>query len=441
MTLTMQGFQAASEADSLKAEGRLDEAAEAYRRAFELSPTSADVACNYGAALAAVRRWDEACTAYRESLRLKPNVAGVHHNLGSALKALGRFDEALAQLGRAVELEPDYAAAQTLRALIYLLRGDLGRGFYEYEWRWKKKNAALPDYPAPRWEGSSLEGRTLLLQPEQGTGDMLHFVRYAPLLRRFGGRVVLGCSEPLRRLLASLPGVDEFATAGVAAPHFDVYAPLASLPNILGTTLETIPADVPYLFADPSLAERWKSSITDGSQSDKPVKVGIAWQGSLKHPRDNERSVPLELFRPLVEVPGVRLFSLQKGPGSEQLAAADWAGNVIELGSRCEDYADTAAAIENLDLVITVDTSVAHLAGAMGKPTWVVLPLVPDWRWMLARDDSPWYPTMQLFRQREDGNWGKVFERVHSALSERTSKAASPTRGRKSSPRRPGTQA
>jgi hypothetical protein len=232
-------------------------------------------------------------------------------------------------------------------------------------------------------------------------------------VKRRGGFVVLVCQQALARLLARAPGIDRLASSEDSAPEADVYAPLLSLPRLLGTTLATIPADVPYLKAEPELVERWTRALappTDG------LRVGIVWQGNPKHDKDRERSAPLRLFAALARVEGVRLFSLQKGFGTEQLAGIAGLFPVTDLGPGLEDFVDTAAVLANLDLVVTVDSAVAHLAGALGVPVWVAVPFFPDWRWLLGRDDSPWYPTMRLFRQETRGDWAGVFERMAVAL-------------------------
>jgi hypothetical protein len=258
-----------------------------------------------------------------------------------------------------------------------------------------------------------LAGRTILLHAEQGLGDTLQFVRYAPLVKARGGTVVLEVQEPLFSLVATCPGVDRLVALGAPLPPFDTHAPLLSLPGLLATDLASIPVEVPYLAADPALVEHWKAVRSPV----RWLKVGIAWQGNPRHVNDRHRSLPLARFEPLARLEGVRLLSLQRGPGSEQLAgAAGWM--TADLGDALECFRDTAAAIRNLDLVVTVDSAVAHCAGALAAPVWVLLPYAPDWRWLLGRDDSPWYPTMRLFRQAAPGDWDGVIDRVRVALAE-----------------------
>jgi hypothetical protein len=265
----------------------------------------------------------------------------------------------------------------------------------------------------PMWNGESLGGKTILLYAEQGLGDTIQFVRYASIVKQHGGTVVVECQKPLVGLLEGCPGVDQLVAQGDDLPAFDVQAPLLSVPGILGTSVETIPARAPYLFAKAARVEPWRERLIDG------FKIGIAWQGNPAFRGDPFRSIPLRCFAPLAEIPGVCLVSLQKGAGTEQLAEVRDLFPVIELGSRLDDFLDTAAVMGHLDLVITSDTAPAHLAGALGVPVWVALSFAPDWRWLLDRCDSPWYPTMRLFRQRELGNWDGVFQEIKEALYER----------------------
>jgi hypothetical protein len=273
--------------------------------------------------------------------------------------------------------------------------------------------------------GPGRHRRTILLHAEQGLGDTLQFIRYAPLVQQRGGEVVVECQETLLPLLATCPGIDQLVARGAPLPAFDTHAPLLSLPGILGTTLTTIPANIPYLTADPGLREQWRhelSSLGDaaplGDAGRRPAfKVGIAWQGNPQYPNDRQRSIPLARFAPLAQLTGVRLFSVQKGPGSEQLVRGANPFPVIDLGSRFGNFADTAAALVNLDLVVAVDSAVAHCAGALGLPAWVLLPSPSEWRWLRHREDSPWYPTMRLFRQKEPGDWEEVVDRLAGALT------------------------
>jgi hypothetical protein len=303
----------------------------------------------------------------------------------------------------------------------------LEQGWTDYEWRFKcKRFGSLPPFHAPLWDGSPLEGRTILIHAEGGLGDTLQFIRYAPLVHRRGGRVILVCQPPLVRLLSLSRGlgVERLLAQGDPLPEYDVHASLLSLPGLLGTTLESVPTDVPYLDAEPQLVESWRRRL--GSYPG--FKVGIAWQGNPKHCGDRFRSSPLVQFAPVARVPGVHLLSLQKGAGREQLPALQGRFPVTDLGSHLGDFLDTAAVMKSLDLVISVDTAIAHMAGALGIPVWVALPFAPDWRWLLDREDSPWYPTMRLLRQTRPSWWEDVFHRIAEALQQRL--AAPPGRGR-----------
>jgi hypothetical protein len=313
-----------------------------------------------------------------------------------------------------VDLAPDYAEAHVNRALTRLHVGDWQRGWQEFEWRWRTADALPRGLAQPWWRGEPLAGRTILLYAEQGLGDTIQFIRFAPIVKRRGGTVVVECQQPLVRLLEGCAGVDRLVGQGDALPAFDVQAPLLSLPGILKTSPETIPADVPYLSVRPAAVQAWRERLKeiDG------FRIGIAWQGNPAVRGDRLRSIALGHFAALAEIPGVRLVSLQKGPGAEQLEAAGGRFRITELGSRLQDFADTAAVMNSLDLVITSDTGPAHLAGALGVPVWVALSLAPDWRWSSGRSDSPWYPTMRLFRQKEWGNWQAVFEEIKKSLCE-----------------------
>jgi hypothetical protein len=299
---------------------------------------------------------------------------------------------------------------------MWLLTGDFERGWAEYQWRWKAEQCQWRDFSQPLWDGRPLEGRTILLHAEQGLGDTIQFVRYAALVKQRGGGVVVECPTPLLSLLASCERIDRLMGRGDELPAFDLQAPLLSLPGIFHTSLDTIPADGPYLFADPGLVGRWRQELGGIAG----FKIGIAWQGNPKNPDDRNRSIPLSDFEPLAGCSAVRLLSLQKEAGTEQLQKVAGRFPVIDLGSRLDEAAgafmDTAAVMMNLDLVVTSDTAIAHLAGALGVPVWVAISFVPDWRWLLDRSDSPWYPTMRLFRQTRLGDWAGVFEEIKAAL-------------------------
>jgi Tfp pilus assembly protein PilF len=430
---------------ALQAQGRLEDAVACYRESLRLNPASAAALNNLGDALTQLGQWQEAEAVlrealrlkadfpeahnnlgialarlgrlpeaeshHRESLRLNPSSASAHNNLGNVLREQGKFVEGLASLEQAIRLRPDHAEAHRNRGLTLLLLGDWERGWPEYEWRRHCKEFPSPPGRLPLWDGSPLGGRTILLRAEQGLGDTLHFIRYAPLVQQRGGRVVVACQPLLLRLLSGAAGIDQLLTteSEVAA---DVWLPLPSLPGIFGTTPTTVPALVPYLSADPTLVAAWRERWTDL----RGLKIGIVWQGNPNYSGDRWRSVRLSEFAPLAEVPNIHLFSLQMGVGREQIPPLAERFGLLDLSASLTDFMDTAAVMKNLDLVITVDTAVAHLAGALAVPVWVALPWPPEWRWLLEREDSPWYPSMRLFRQSARGNWEEVFARIATAL-------------------------
>jgi tetratricopeptide (TPR) repeat protein len=398
---------------------RREEAIALFRQTLRARPTYAEAHGYLGLALVYQDRLDEGLACLGQALALNPNLAEAYGYQGYALAAAGRFADALASFERALQLKPDNADTHFERALVWLLLGDWQRGLPEYEWRWQTGRFADVPFRQPLWDGSSLAGRTILLYAEQGLGDTLQFIRYAPLVRERGGTVVVSCPDTLVPLLSRCRGIDQLVPASAAVPPCDVRAPLLSLPWLLGTTPATIPNRVPYLFADPSLAEHWRLQLPDGPA----FKIGIAWQGNPGHRKDKVRSIPLTAFAPLAGIPGVQLYSLQKGPGTEQLPEFAARFPVIDLGSRLGEQAgaftDTAAALLRLDLLVASDTAIVHLAGGLGVPVFMPVSLVPDWRWLLDRDDTPWYPTVRLFRQTERGNWGSVFAGLTAAVAQR----------------------
>jgi tetratricopeptide (TPR) repeat protein len=400
---------------ALTEQGKLSEAVACYRQALRLKPELAEAHSNLGMALAEQGKLSEAVACYKEALRLKPYYAEAHNNLGVTYAEQGLLAEAAACYQQALNINPAHAAAHMNLAQVWLLRGDFEIGWPEYEWRWKQRSFAPQSASHPLWDGSRLEGQTILLFPEQGLGDTLQFIRYAALVQQRGATVIFQCPTPLLRLLATCSGIDHLLPAGTSLGSFDLQTPLLSLPRIFGCTLANIPAKVPYLHVSPELNDYWREQLRDVRE----FKVGIAWQGNPEHKRDRSRSVSLLAFASLASVQGIRLLSLQTGPGREKLTELKKSMPVMDLADECEDFADTAAVMNNLDLVVTVDTAVAHLAGALGVPVWVALPLVPDWRWLLEREDSPWYPTARLFRQDDGGDWSGVFERMAEVLRQR----------------------
>jgi tetratricopeptide (TPR) repeat protein len=402
--------------NALTETGALDEAITAHRRAIELKPDSAECHCNLGGALAEIGAVDEAIGACRRAIELKPDLAEAHGNLGAALQKTGQIDEAIATLRRAVALKPSFAEGHLNLALLLLLRGDFREGWVEHEWLWRVKDFASPrrSYPQPQWDGSDLADRTILLHCEHGFGDAIQFIRYVPLVAERCGRVIVSCRPELHRLFQSTPEVAQWVAPGEPLPLFDAHCPLMSLPLALGTTVQTIPRSVPYLQVDSRAIERWRERLAHDPGG---LKVGLAWAGSSAHKNDRNRSLPLSLLAPWAQVQGVAFYSLQKGEAAGQAKDSPGGMNLIDWTEALGDFADTAALVANLDLVISVDTAVVHLAGALGRPVWVLAPFMPDWRWLLEREDSPWYPTVRLFRQKTAGRWDEVIERVAECLA------------------------
>jgi tetratricopeptide (TPR) repeat protein len=416
------GAEAMSNLGALLAErGRVEDATAWYARAIAADDRFAPAHNNLGAAFARLDRNEESEALHRRALALKPDFADAHYNLGVALHGQGRFEEALSSYGKAVQLKPDMVDARWNRAYVLLLMGNYAEGWREHEWRHKRKEQPPRSYPQPLWHGEPLNGRTILLHAEQGIGDTLQFMRYAPSVAQRGGRVVLQVQRPLQRLAAAaLADSAQVIADGDAPPAFDLHCPLLSLPLAFATALESVPAAVPYLPVVPAAAARWRERLgADG------FKVGLAWAGNPQHKNDRHRSIGLESLSPLLGISGVRWFSLQVGERAADLARLP-VGAITDLSDGLDDFAETAAAVAGLDLVISVDTAVAHLAGALGKAVWVLLPSVPDWRWLIGRDDSPWYPTARIFRQPARGDWESVALSLRQALERQIGAQARP---------------
>lgn len=389
---------------------RHEEALASYERLLVLTPDDAGTLNNRGIVLRALRRHEEALASFERALALRPDDAKTLNNHGNVLRALNRHEEALASYQRALALKPDYAGAHWNEALCRLLLGNFATGWQKYEWRWQRETFTSPqrDFIQPLWKGQqSLAGKTVLLHAEQGFGDTIQFCRYAGLVASQGATVMLEVQPPLRSLMSSLAGVARVLGKGEPLPAFDYHCPLLSLPLVFDTRLETIPATVPYLRAPAERVSHWEARLGPKTAP----RVGIAWSGRPKHKNDHNRSLALSTLAPLLRQ-GIRIISVQKDvrPGDRDFL--ERRGDIMNCGAALTDFADTAALISLLDLVISVDTSVAHLAGALGKPVWVLLPFSPDWRWLLARDDSPWYPTARLFRQSSIGGWNGVISHV-----------------------------
>lgn len=400
-------------ANALRALGRTEEAISGYRAALAIDPSHAGARYNLGNTLRGQGRWQEAVESYRELVALNPAHLFGWVNLGAALHSLGRLEEAVAAERKALSLDPEAAEAHWNLALSLLAAGDYREGWREYQWRLGGTQFPTTWAGRPMWDGSPLEGRTLLLRGEQGFGDTLQFYRYAAFLAREGVKVLLECRPELLPLLSSQEhGIRCFVT-GAEPPPFDTFAYLMSLPFILGTTLANLPAQIPYLEADRMLTARWGAALQGSGAS---TKVGVVWAGSAGYQNDRYRSLPFTLLAPLAKIAGVKLYSLQMGAAAAERAAEPWGSELHDLGGALTDFSVTAAVIANLDLLVCVDTAVAHLAGALGKPVCLMLPEPAEWRWLKERADSPWYPTFRLYRQQRAGEWEGVIAAIAAEL-------------------------
>lgn len=395
---------------ALRAQGKLEAAVACYRRSLALRPSNAGVYSNMGNALREIGKLDLAFAAHQQSVRLAPTSPEAIYNMGLSLRDLGSNDKAIRCFEKALSLKPDYVEGHWDYGLSLLLEGDLKRGFEEYEWRWKLDRSMPRDYNKPLWDGSDLGGKAILLHHEQGFGDVIQFARYIPLVAERGGKVIVECQPELVELLKTVDGADQVIARGSPLPNFSCYAPMMSLARIFGHGLDDIPATVPYLFG-PEM-----HGVHLPYMDDQKKKVGISWAGKPTHKNDRNRSCPFSHFIEIMGLPDMAFFSLQKGPRGDDLKNRACDALAIDMGSRLEDFSDTAAVIEQLDLVITVDTAIAHLAGALGKPVWILLPFTGDWRWMAKGNTSPWYPTARLFRQKATGDWDSVFADLRKAL-------------------------
>lgn len=404
---------------------RYDEAVASFDTAISLRPNFAEAYLNRGNLLHDMNRYQEAVADYDRALALRPNFPEAYFNRGNSLRDLRHHKEALASYDQAISLRPGYVKAILNKGLLYLLLGDYEAGWPLYEWRWQQSHMeqSVRQLKQPLWLGrQSLTGKTILLYYEQGLGDIIQFVRYVPLVNALGAKVILEVPPSLVALFRTLEGDYALISQGDPYPEFDYHCPLMSLPLALKTTLATIPTAPAYLHAEPWKSTAWAQRLQDFSK----LKVGLVWAGGIRPNQpmamlhDAHRSLHLSAFAPLADVPNVHFFSLQKGPPSSQLAElkkANWTGpEIVDYPDALNDWSDTAALVDNLDLVISCDTSVAHLTGALGKPVWILNRYDSCWRWLLDREDSPWYPSVRLFRQDRPGDWAGVIDRVRSEL-------------------------
>jgi tetratricopeptide (TPR) repeat protein len=385
---------------------RLTDAVQLMERSIARAPMEALYYRNICEVYRVVGRLDEALVAGRRAASLSPNDPHVYHNLGVLHYHRLELDEAITTAERAVALDPGFAGAHFGVAEASLLAGDFERGWEAYEWRMKLQNAPplLPSSDRPQWDGTPMQDQTLLLVADQGYGDVVQFARYIPWAASRCARFAVACSAELHPLVRQVMGDALLFDHWEKAPSFAAYCPLSGLPRLARTRLDTIPADIPYLRADPAKMAFWAERL-DGLLPRHSRKIGIVWAGRPTHHNDRNRSTTLSTFLPLADIPGVALVSLQKGVPQAQIGNYWGRAPLANLGPEIRDYADTLAIIECLDRLVTVDTSVAHIAGALGKEAWMMLPYAPDWRWLLNRPDTPWYPTLRLFRQGPDRSY------------------------------------
>jgi tetratricopeptide (TPR) repeat protein len=403
--------------NALHALKRFEEALADYGHALALRPDYVEALANRGVTLHEQKRFAEALASYDRALAVRPDYAEAFVNRGVTLHELKRFEGALASYDRAIALRPDYAQAHFNEAVCRMLIGDFDRGWQKLEWGWETEQLknAKRTFSQPLWLGSDeIAGKTVLLHGVHGFGDTIQFCRYVPRVVERGARVILEVQEPLHALMGTLPGAAQIVTRGAPLSDFDLHCPLLSLPLAFGTRLATIPSQTPYLRASPQAVMDWNGRL---GPRHRP-RIGLAWSGRPEHNNDQNRSMKLStLLSPLAGF-NATYVSLQREVRADDAPVLQGRSDVLHFGEELKNYADTAALIANLDLVISVDTSVAHLAGALAKPVWILLPFMPDWRWLLDRDDSPWYSTARLFRQDETRGWDSVMARVRAALDE-----------------------
>lgn len=391
----------------LQQQGKLTAAIRRYQKAIQLQPNLPEAYSNLGSVYKEQGDLEQAIAHYQTALQLRPNHPDAYRELGDVLQDRGEIAAAIAVYDRAIAQFPQHVKLRGSRIRALLISGDLQQGFAEYD-QWRLGMASSPrSFAQPVWDGSPLDGKPILIYAEAGSGfgDTMQFIRYVPLVIQRGGQVIIECQPPLMRLLQSLPGIKQVIAMGQPLPEFAVQASVLSLPRIFSTTLTTIPATVPYLSpVDGFLLPSCQSTV---------LKVGLVWGGDPQHSNDRQRSCPLQEFLPILQTANTVFYSLQKGEHRRELTEQF---PIQDLSSDLNDFADTAAAIAQLDLLISVDTSVAHLAGAMGKPVWILLSASPDWRWLLQRQDSPWYPSARLFRQAHYNQWSLVCQAVAIAL-------------------------
>ena len=397
--------------------GQYEQAMGYLKTALDQSPINSDLYFDIGNVYLDMGDTEKVLEWYRKGVAHCPKNVERLENLTLLLQERGYFDEAIDYCRRIIQRDPGHIKAHFNLSLLLLRSGHFEEGWREYEWRlnqpeWSKYFPMIDRHS--RWRGENFTGRNLLVNCEQGFGDSIQFIRYIPMVKARGGRVILEAPAPLLPLFKALPGIDQIrslAPGSSPVDDFDIFTPLLSLPGIFKTRPTSIPEPGPYLFPEPGKVSRWQDPGVAGR-----TRVGIVWAGSKVHVNDGNRSCSLDHFRPLSRIPHLKFYSLQTEISAAVVESSGFSADMVHWGDRFEDFSDTAAAISNLDLLITVDTAAAHLAGAMGHPVWLLLPYVPDWRWFTDRTDSPWYPSMRLFRQKAPGDWTSVFDEVGKAL-------------------------
>jgi ADP-heptose:LPS heptosyltransferase len=399
--------------NALKITGQTDEAIVSYREAISLNPNYANAYTNLGVSLVKVGLLDEAIVGHQKAISINPNFVEAWRNLGNVLREAGQLNEAESAFKKALALVPDDPDTLFSWSLLDLQRGDFEEGWQKYEARFQAKKFAgdYPEMPVPRWQGQSLDGKNLFVWAEQGLGDAIQFVRYLEKIKQENVQIWLCCSPALHRLFQPATYIDKFVASDEVTAA-DYHIPLMSLPVVYKTTLESIPQHVPYVFPVGEIVEQWRERL----QGDNGFRIGLSWAGNPDNDYDVFRSAHLKEFFALMSMPGVSIYSLQKGPGSEQVKELAEGMKIIDTTPDQTDLMATAGLIANLDLVISVDTAIVHLVGAMGRPVWMCLSANPDWRWLLERDDSPWYPTMRLYRQEQHEEWESVINDIETDL-------------------------
>ena len=399
-------------------QGNIKEAVEAFQECARIQPEFPNVRYNLGVALGDIEQFEPAVVELQAVIKAEPERAEAYNSLGYLHSRQRLPEQAIQHYEQAIDIQPDYAQAHFNLGMTLLQTGDYERGWTEYDWRWKTGQFTPFQCPHPQWDGSHIPDKTLLLHTEQGAGDAIQFARYIPMAAERCQKIIMVCKDDLLPLFSTIPGIAQLRGTGqINVSDFDIYLPLMSLPRVLKTTLDTIPAEVPYL--DQGAIKRRKDITALALLPSPSPKIGIAWAGSPTHKNDHHRSCPLEAFLPLLRLPRLSFYSFQKGDKVKEITQLPGDVQVHDLDAQMQDYGDTAVLLDQLDLLISVDTSVVHLAGALGKPVWTLVSHIPDWRWLLHGSDTPWYPSMRLFRQTSTDDWAGVMEQVAEALSQR----------------------